>query len=93
MKGRWNSENRGIRRQHIYFLRTSIRERLFDVSFMQGGSAFRDFVDALCKLHSVALMSVQVQAQGVLDVEEDNIPSASANATSLVTPHTKQVRG
>jgi hypothetical protein len=28
--------------------------------------------------------------EGVLDVEEDNIPSASTNATSLVTPRTER---
>ena len=69
-------------------------QRLFDASVMLEDSAFRDFVGALCKL-SLEMVSMQSgvdvgggagTGEGVLDVEEDNIPSASTSATSLVTP-------
>jgi hypothetical protein len=73
-------------------------QRLFDASVMLEDSAFRDFVGALCKL-SLEMVSMQsgvdVSAgagtgEGALDVEEDNIPSASTSATSLVTPRTER---
>jgi hypothetical protein len=73
-------------------------QRLFDASIMLEDSAFRDFVGALCKLSSemVSMQSgVDVgggagAGEGALDVEEDNIPSASTSATSLVTPRTER---
>lgn len=75
-------------------------QRLFDASVMLEDSAFHDFVGALCKL-SCEMVSMQ---SGVdvgpaantgegslgLDLEEDNIPSASTSATSLVTPRTER---
>ena len=72
-------------------------QRLFDASFMLEDSAFRDFVGALCKL-SLEMVSMQsgadvgtgVGTADVLDVEEDNIPSASTSVTSLVTPRTER---
>ncbi len=73
-------------------------QRLFDASIMLEDSAFRDFVGALCKL-SLEMVSMQSgvnvgagagTGEGVLDVEEDNIPSASTSATSLVTPRTER---
>jgi hypothetical protein len=79
----WNSNNRGIRRQHIRFLRMS---------------AFRDFVGALCKL-SLEMVRMQSgigvgagtgTGEGVLDMEGEDIPSTSTSATSLVTPRTEQ---
>ena len=73
-------------------------QRLFDASIMLDDSAFRDFVGALCKLSSEMVSmqcGVDVGAgagigEGTLDVEEDNIPSASTSATSLVTPRTER---
>jgi hypothetical protein len=73
-------------------------QRLLDASIMLEGSVFRDFVSALCKLSSKTVNmpnGVNVGAgagtgEGVLDVEEDNIPSASTSATGLVTPRTEQ---
>jgi hypothetical protein len=98
----WNSNNRCIRRQRIYLLRTSIPslprafklKHLFNASIMLDDSAFRNFVGALCKLSSeiVSMQSgVDVSAgsgteEGILDVEEDNIPTLSTSVTSLVTP-------
>ena len=75
-------------------------QRLFDASVMLEDTAFHDFVGALCKL-SCEMVSMQ---SGVdvgpaanagegslgLDVEEDNIPSASTSATSLVTPRAER---
>ena len=61
---------------------------------MLDGSAFRDIVDALCKL-SLEMVSMQSSVdvgtsagagEGVLDVEKDDISSASTSPTSLVTP-------
>jgi hypothetical protein len=80
LKCRWNSNSRGIRRQHIHLLRMS---------------AFRDFVGALCKL-SLEMVRMQSgidvgagagTGEGVLDMEGEDIPSTSTSATSLVTPH------
>ena len=72
-------------------------QRLFDGSIILEDSAFRDFVGALCKL-SLEMVSMQSGVDvgpgagtgDVLDVEEDNIPSASTSATSLVTPRTER---
>ena len=73
-------------------------QRLFDASIMLEDPAFRDFVGALCKL-SLEMVSMQSgvdvgagagTGEGVLDVEEDNIPSANTSATSLVTPRTER---
>ena len=73
-------------------------QRLFDASIMLEDGAFRDFVAALCKL-SLEMVSMQSgvdvgagagTGEGALDVEEDNIPSASTSATSLVTPRTER---
>jgi hypothetical protein len=104
LKARWNSDNKGIKMQHIHFLRVDPEnmqaaiQRLFDASTMLEDSAFRDFVAALCKL-SLEMVSMQSGVdvgagagigEGALDGEEDNIPSASTSATSLVTPRTKQ---
>ena len=73
-------------------------QRLFDASIMLDDPAFRDFVGALCKLSS-EMVSMQCgvdvgagtgTGEGALDVEEDNIPSASTSATSLATPRTER---
>ncbi|KAI9452204.1 hypothetical protein F5148DRAFT_1237059 [Russula earlei] len=73
-------------------------QRLFDASIMLEDSAFHDFVGALCKL-SFEMVSMQSGAdvgagagagEGTLDVEDDNVPSASTSATSLVTPRTER---
>ena len=73
-------------------------QRLFDGSIILEDSAFRDFVAALCKL-SLEMVSMQSgvdvgpsasTGECALDVEEDNIPSASTSATSLVTPRTER---
>ena len=73
-------------------------QRLFDASIMLEDSAFHDFVGALCRL-SLEMVSMQSgvdvgagagTGEGNLDVEEDNIPSASTSATSLVTPRTER---
>ena len=58
---------------------------------------FLDFIGTLCKL-SLEMVSMQSgvdvgagagTGEGALDVEEDNIPSASTSATSLITPRTE----
>jgi hypothetical protein len=73
-------------------------QRLFDASVMLEDSAFHDFVGALCKL-SLEMVSMQSgvdvgagssTGEGGLDAEEDNIPSASTSATSLVTPRSER---
>lgn len=73
-------------------------QRLFDASVMLEDSAFHDFVGALCKL-SLEMVSMQSGVdvgagssigEGGLDAEEDNIPSASTSATSLVTPRSER---
>jgi hypothetical protein len=65
--------------------------RLFDVSIMPEDSAFGDFVGAYCKL-SLELVRMQSGVdigagagteEGVLDVEEDNIPARVLRTLSL----------
>jgi hypothetical protein len=71
--------------------------RLFDASVMLDDSVFHDFIGTLCKL-SMEMVSMQsgievgagVVGEGSLDVEDDNIPSASISAMSLVTPRTER---
>lgn len=70
-------------------------QRLFDASVMLEDSAFHDFIGALCKLSS-EMVSMQSGVgvgssigEGGLDAEDD-IPSASTSATSLVTPRTER---
>jgi C-terminal region of Mon2 protein len=71
-------------------------QRLFDASVMLDDSAFHDFVDALCKL-SFEMVSMQSGgdvgggvAEGSLEVDDDNIPSASTSVTSLATPRSER---
>lgn len=75
-------------------------QRLFDASVILEDSAFHDFVGALCKL-SLEMVSMQSgtdvgsasagAGEGSLDVEDDNIPSASTSVTSLATPRSELV--
>ncbi|KAH9955055.1 hypothetical protein BC827DRAFT_1262095 [Russula dissimulans] len=71
-------------------------QRLFDVSIMLDDSAFHDFVGALCKL-SFEMVGMQSGAdvgngvaEGSLEVDDDNIPSASTSMTSLATPRSER---
>ena len=74
--------------------------RLFDASIILENFAFHDFVVALQKLdlEMVSMQScVDVGAgagagEDILNVDEDNIPSAGTSATSLVTPRTERLR-
>jgi len=69
-------------------------QQLFDASIMLEDSAFRDFVGALCRsnLEMINMQSrVDVGAgagtgEGVLDVQEDNIPSGNTRAKPRL-PH------
>ena len=44
----------------------------------------------VCMQSSVDVGAGAGTGEGVLDVEEDNIPSASTSATSLITPRTER---
>ena len=76
IEGRWNNNNRGIGRQRIQPLRTSIPRAC---KLPCSGCLTRDRVRRLC---------VSLFCWRIVQVEL-GIPSASTSATSLVTPRTE----